>query len=92
MKFLSVTSIGLALACALSGCNAPVSTQNLSVQKEQLEIKGHAAEMGQLAGSNETDMQELEPTQPEGTVGWFDADPWSEAESQEQMHEAMEDE
>jgi hypothetical protein len=92
LKRLFVTSIGLVGACALCGCEAPVSTENLSAQKEQLEIKGHAAEMGQLAGSNETDMQELEPTQPEGTVGWFDADPWSEAESQEQMHEAMEDE
>jgi hypothetical protein len=91
LKFLSGTSIGLAVTCPLSGCNDPVSTKNFSTQKEQLEIKGHAAEMRQLADSNETDMQELEPTQPEGTVGWFDADPWSEAESQEQMHEAMED-
>ena len=91
MKCLLVTSIGFVGACALCGCNDPVSTKNFSAQKEQLEIKGHAAEMGQLADSNETDMQELEPTQPEGTVGWFDADPWSEAESQEQMQEAMED-
>ncbi|MDG2053574.1 MAG: hypothetical protein P8J86_02595 [Phycisphaerales bacterium] len=56
MKCLSGTSIGLAVTCALSGCNDPVSTKNLSAQKEQLELKGHAAEMWQLAGSNETDM------------------------------------
>lgn len=83
----AITSASL-LLCS---CTDPVSTKGLSNQKGQLQVEGQAAEMGQLADANETDMQELEPTQPEGTVSWFNPDPWSQAEAQEEMHHAMED-
>lgn len=88
------STVAAALAGAsivLCSCNDPVSTKGLSAQKEQLQIEGQSAEMGQLAGANETDMQELEPTQPEGTQSWFDPDPWSQVEAQEDMQRAMED-
>ncbi len=75
----------------LSACSDPVSTKNLSAQKGRLQIEGQADEMGQLAGANETNMQELEPTRPEGSSRWFNPAPWSEAEAQEEVQEGMED-
>jgi len=86
-----VTAAITSASLLLCGCSDPVSTKGLSAQKERLEVEGQSAEMGQLAGANETDMQELEPTQPEGTSSWFNPDPWSQAEVQEEMHEGMED-